>query len=62
MIYISPVVSFEGVAVGHVIHIPLPLLPAFKKVIQQGMAFEHGQPPELYKFADELREIPDVVR
>jgi len=37
-----------------VVLIPDHLMPAFKKVVDKGMAFEHGQPKEMYELADQL--------
>jgi len=34
--------------------IPVELMPAFMEMVRRGMAFEHGQPKELYDFADIL--------
>lgn len=39
------------------IDVPVPLIPAFSEVIRGGMAFERGQPPELYAFAEKIQQI-----
>jgi hypothetical protein len=34
--------------------IPFELLSAFREVVRRGMAYEHGQPQELFDFCDRL--------
>lgn len=45
-----------------VVIVPRRLVPAFCEVIRRGMAYEHGQPREMYEFVDELSAKNDPTR
>jgi len=40
--------------------IPQGLIPAFAEVLRRGMAYEHGQPEELYRFEAEFRAVLNI--
>ncbi len=42
---------------GAIIVVPPSLLEVFKQVVEKGMAFEFGQPAQLYDFSDRFRLV-----
>jgi len=45
---------------GTAIVVPSRLLRPLSEVVRRGMAFEFGQPPELYQFCEELEKLADI--
>jgi hypothetical protein len=57
---IDVIFGFDDLATAVVI--PAELMTAFAEMVRHGMAFERGQPKELYEFADKLSAHIELSR